>query len=475
MKYKSIKINAILNIIYTLLNMLFPIITFPYVSRVLCVDLLGKVNFYTNISNYAIMLASLGLSTYGIRAVARVRNNKDELSKTTQELLTLNMFATIIVVALLMFSVLFVPKFKTDFLLLVLNCFLILSAPLGMNWLYSGLEQYSYITKRAIVFKTIALIAVFIFVHSEQDYIIYATILIISSVASYICNFIYAFKFIQYKRIKYNYKRHIKPMLILFASILAINVYTHLDTIMLGFINGDQEVGLYTTAVYVKTALLSMVNAISAVILPRISNYISEGKNDAVESVLKKSISVIMVITIPITIFFIAQAKNVIFILGGEQYLGAVVCMQIIMPVLLISGFSNIMGNQILIPLGKERYFMKAVICGAVADLVLNIITMPKLGCIGAAISTLIAEFVQMSIQFYYSKDYLLNNIQIKEILKIIISTAISTVMMLYVDKFIRLNILVTIIILFLVYTMCLCVSLFLLNFKRLKVKNFFK
>lgn len=437
MEQKSIKVNAVLNIIYAVTNMIFPLITFPYVSRILLVALIGKVTFFTNVSSYATMIAALGLSTYGIRAVARVRDDEEELSKTTQELFVINFIATVVVILSLLVSCLFISKFSEDVLLLLVNCLLILSAPLGLNWLYSGLEQYSYITKRALVFKTISLVSIFVFVHSEDDYIKYALIVVLSSVGSYLCNFIYAQKIISFKRRHLDFKKHIKPMLTLFASILAINVYTHLDMIMLGFINGDRDVGLYTIAVYVKTALLTMVNAISVVLLPRVSYYISEGKNVKLKQLLTKTVKVIMLIALPLTIFFIIEAQDTIFILGGSQYMDAILCMEILMPVLLISGFSNITGNQVLIPLGLDKFYLRAVIAGAIVDLILNFLFMPSFGCVGAAMATLLAEIIQMSIQFNYAKGYILECIKIKEHLKILVSAAIAAIFLILLKYFI--------------------------------------
>lgn len=438
MKQKSISQNAILNIIYTLINMIFPLLTFPYVSRIILVDLLGRVSFYQSISSYVIMVASLGISTYGIRAVARCRDNDERLSKTTQELFIINSIGTIFVLIALCVSTLFVDRLKDDIYLLLINVLLIISAPFGMNWLYSGLEQYAFITKRAIIVKVLSLLAIFVFVKAKEDYIIYALIIALSSIITYIINFTYSRRFISLKPTKHQFKQHIKPMMLLFSSILAINIYTHLDSAMLGFICDDRQVGLYTIAVYAKTALLTMVNAISAVLLPRVSYYFSNDNTDALHVLLKKSISIIFMISIPITIFFIISARDCVLILGGEEYIESVPCMQVIMPVLLISGFSNITGNQILIPQGKDSCFMKAVVCGAISDLIFNVLLMPRYGCLGAAIATLIAETIQMSIQLHYSKTIIQEDVNIRKIVIIIISTCISVLAVYGIQYFIK-------------------------------------
>ena len=431
MKTKSIKTNAVLNIIYTISNIIFPMITFPYVSRILLADGMGKVSFFTAVANYAVMIASLGISTYGIRATANVRNSKKELSKVTLELLIINFIATLAVIAVIITSIPFIEKFKADKVLLLINCCLIFCSSFSLNWLYSGLEQYSYITKRSIVFKLVSLILVFIFVHNIEDYNKYAAITVFSTSSSYLINLWYAKNFVSLRKVKkLNFRKHLKPMLLLFASILAVNIYTNLDTVMLGFISGDREVGLYTIAVKIKWLLLSVVNAISAVLLPRLSYYLSQKKFDEFNKILKKSFSIILMISVPLTIFFIFEAKDSIIILGGADYINATPCMQIIMPILLISGFSNITGNQILIPMRKDACFMKAVTMGAIIDIGLNILLMPKLASIGAAIATLIAECVQMVVQLKYSFKYVKKNIDKKSIFKILIASFISSIIL---------------------------------------------
>lgn len=453
MRIRSIKANAILNIIYTITNIIFPLITFPYVSRILSANGMGKVSFFSAVASYATMFGSLGISTYGIRAVAKVRDNKQKLSEVTAELFIINSVISIIVTAALALSIPFVVKFQTEPSLFIINCILIIASPIGINWFYSGLEQYDYITKRTIAFKILSLLLVFALIHEKSDYKIYAGITIFSSVSAYVCNFLYARKFVQFKRgYKLHYKQHFKPMLLLFASILAVSVYTNLDTIMLGFISGDTQVGLYTVAVKVQWLLLAAVNAISAVLLPRLSYYLSQNDKEKYNRILKKSMSVIFMIAIPLTLYFIVEAKDSIMFLGGKGYLGAILCMQIIMPTLIISGFSNITGNQVLIPRGDDSKFMMAVIVGALADLVFNLILMPKYGCIGAAVATLAAETAQMSIQFHFAKRDIIRNFNKNNMLKIMLAGIAATLITVLIRNIIDIDTIINLIITAAVY-----------------------
>lgn len=425
--HSSIKKNAVLNIIYKLSSMIFPLIVYPYVSRILLAENLGKVAFFSNVTSYGLLLGSIGISTYGIRAVAKVRDDKDKLSKTVKELFFINSVITGMVLVFLAGSLIWVEKFRSNLYLLLISMAQIAISPLSMEWLYGGLEEYSYITKRAILFKIISLFFIFGFVRTKEDYINYALILAVSSVGNYICNFVFSRKFIHFHVCeKLEFVKHLKPSLTLFASLLAISVYTSLDSVMLGFINGDNAVGLYDMAVKAKTVTLSLINAISGVLLPRLSYYVAQNARELYNETLKKSIRIIFMIAVPLTVLFEIEALDVIIILGGKEYIGAVPCMRIIMPILLISGFSNITGNQILIPHGLDKYYTKAVVCGAIVDVVLNILLMPRYSIYGAALATLIAECAQMLVQAYYSKSYLKERFDTVCMKRIILSTMLA-------------------------------------------------
>lgn len=192
---------------------------------------------------------------------------------------------------------------------------------------------------------------------------------------------------------------------------------------MLGFLKSDSDVGLYAVASKMKWILLSLITSISTVLLPRLSFYFNNNDVERYKRILSTSISYIFLLAIPISTFLIFMAKDSILLLSGENYISATLSMQILMPILIISGFSNITGNQILIPKNREKYFMYAVIVGAILNFVLNLFLIPKYDIIGASIATLLAEFSQMTVQYYFSRKYLKNNIDFKTIFNIIIST----------------------------------------------------
>lgn len=429
-KTHSIRYNFIMNFILTASSFIFPLITFPYVSRVLMAEGNGKIAFVSSVANYFLMIASLGIPTYGIRACSQVRNDKEKLSKTAQEIIIINMIVTSLVMITYIALISIIPKFSQDKILFYINGINIVLNVFGVNWLYQALEQYSYITIRSLMFKVISIILMFIFVHKESDYIIYAGIIVFASVGSNILNFINLKKFIILKPMKkYNLKKHIKPILILFAQNLAVSIYTNLDTVMVGFIRDNHEVGLYNAAIKMKSILLGVVTSLANVLLPRMSYYVKNNMMQDFRKMMIKAINFTLMISLPLCTYFIIYSYETILFISGSDYLEAVLAMQFIVFAVIPNGLTVIIGIQILTPLGKEKYVLYSVILGAITNFALNCLLIYKYGASGAAFSTLIAEVIVLIMQLVFSKG-LLKNLSdeifiLKYILGIILSTSV--------------------------------------------------
>lgn len=389
-----------MNAILTMSSFLFPLITFPYVSRVLLPAGTGKVSFATSLISYFSMFAQLGIPTYGIRICARVRDNREELTRTAHELLLINLITNIVSYAALIIALLKVPQLQEDRLLYVIVSFNIILTSVGMEWLYKALEQYTYITVRSIIFKFVALIFMFLLVHEQDDYVIYGGISIFAASASNLFNLINVHKYIDLKPVgNYNVKRHIKAVFVFFAMACATTVYTNLDTVMLGFMTTDQEVGYYNAAVRIKSILVSIVTSLGTVLLPRASYYVQLKQMGKIREISKKALNFVFLVAVPLMVYFIVFAEEGIYFLSGENYASSIVPMQIIMPTLLFIGITNILGMQILVPLGYENIVLYSEVAGAITDLALNWILIPHYGAAGAAAGTLAAELVVLLIQ----------------------------------------------------------------------------
>ena len=397
-----------MNAILTMSSFIFPIITFPYVSRILQPVGNGKVQFAISVINYFSMFAQMGIPTYGIRVCAQVRDDREQLTKTAHELLIINMVMSILSYAVFFASVLFIPRLRAEKTLFAIVSLTILFNAIGMEWLYKALEQYVYITIRSVFFKFVALIALLSLVHSQSDYVIYGGISIFAASASNILNFINARKYIDFKKAgPYNLRRHLKAVFIFFAMSCATTVYTNLDTVMLGFMKSDADVGYYNAAVKIKTILVSIVTSLGAVLLPRSSYYVEHGEMDEFRRISAKAINFVMVIAVPMMLFFIMYARPGIYFFSGEAYEGSIRPMQIIMPTLLFIGLTNIFGIQMLVPLGGEKTVLYSEIAGALCDLIINWLLIPAFASAGAAIGTVAAELVVLLVQMAALKNEL--------------------------------------------------------------------
>lgn len=406
MKVPSLKQNIALNLFRTLLSLLFPVITFPYASRILLPGGIGRVAFARSFVDYFIIIATLGISTYGIRETAKVRDNRQELSKISREIITINMISTVISYLLLFTAMLFIPKLADYRSLLIVISAKILFTALGLDWLYSGMEDYKYITTRAVIFQIISVILLFGFVHRPEDYLKYASIAVLSNVGSHICNWIHSKKYIDlFVKTKLELKKHLKPIFMMFALVAVTKIYAVLDKTMLGFICNDWEVGIYTAAVKINKIVLSLVVAACTVFLPRLSYYTEKNETKKFNDLAYKGFDVLLLVSIPSCIGLSLVSYHIVMLLSGENYIAAVPVMRMMNPIILIIGISNFIGMQLFMPLRKEKYTLFSVICGAVVNFSMNLVLIPKYQSFGAAISTLCAEMMVTIVQLFLARD----------------------------------------------------------------------
>ena len=401
-KTKSIKFNFLMNSILTLSTIIFPLITFPYVSRVLSPEGVGKVSFATSFVSYFSMFAQLGIPMYGIRLTAKNRDNTEELVCCVKELLIINMIMTIISYTGFFLIIFTFNRFANEKILYICMSSTILLNSIGIEWLYKGLERYTYITFRSILFKVIAVIALFLFVHKQDDYVIYGFISVFASSASNILNFINARKYLLKKAYrKLHFLTHFKAVMIFFAMSCATTIYTHLDIIMIGIMNTDADVGYYNSAIKIKQFLVSVITSLGAVLLPRSSYFIETNQFNDFKKISNKAIYFILIAGIPITIYFIIFAEPTVYFLSGSEYYYSILPMQILMPTVLFIGLSNLLGIQMLVPLGEEKHILYSEILGAIIDFTINLFLIPKYLSVGAAIGTLFAELSVLLYQFF--------------------------------------------------------------------------
>ncbi len=427
MKIHSVKFNFIMNFIMAASSIVFPLITFPYVSRVLMAAGNGKVATASAVITYFNMFASLGIPTYGIRACAKVRDDRDKLSQTVQELLIINSVTMLITCAAFVFTVALVPEFAAEKELYVINGIGMVLNMFAITWLYNALEQYAYITVCNLLVKLVSLVLMLLMVKSPDDYILYGGITVFASSASYVFNFVYALRFISFKKKgPYNFRVHMKPIIRFFAMSAATSVYTNLDVVMLRFMKGDTEVGYYNAAIKVKTILTTLITSLGTVLLPRLSYYVKQNEKERFYQMIGKAVNFVVIAGLPLTVYFMLYADESILFLAGEGYEGSVLPMIVLMPTVLLIGLSNITGIQILTPQNLEQKVLNSIVAGAAIDFVLNLVLIPRFASTGAGLATLAAEAAVLVIQCMYLRNIIGQIVREVSLGKILLASVVS-------------------------------------------------
>lgn len=417
-KVKSVKFNFIMNSILTGTSLLFPMISYPYVTRRLEPAGVGAVSFANAVVTYFMMFAQMGVPTYGIRICAEKRENREELSRGVQEILILNLITCLISYVVFLIMMMAVPDMQKEKLLFLVMGGSIILNTLGVEWLYKGLEQYTYITVRSVFCKAVALVGIFLFIHDRSDYVVYGFLSTFALLGSNLLNFVNLRNIIDIRPVgNYHLRKHIKPILIFFGMSVATTVYTNMDSVMLGFISGAKENGYYDVAVKVKNILVCMIVSMGAVLLPRVSHYWSSGARDKFWHMAERAIGCVLAFVCPLCVFFMIYARPVIYMLSGSLYGDTVLPMQIIMPSILLIGITNITGIQILVPSGREKYVFYSEIVGAVVNVSVNAFLIPDYGAKGAAVGTVMAELSVLMVQLYVLRE-VINTLFYKEAIK---------------------------------------------------------
>lgn len=405
---KSITKNYFFNLIKTLNSFLFPIITFSYSSRILGVEGIGKVNFAKSFITYFTIIALLGMNYYGTREAAKLRDDKIALSRFVHEMLMINAVTTIVSYAALFISVLLIPKLRSYEVLLAVNGMAIVLQGLGMEWLYQALEEYQYITIRSVIFQLLALVLMFIFVKDSSDVVPYAVIYVFATFGSYVLNFINARKYVVWRWLgNYKIKKHIKPLFLLFAMSVSIQLYVVLDSTMLGFLQGDAAVGKYTAAVKINKLSNGLITAFGVVLTPRLSYYIGCGQMDKMKELIDKAYNLVFLLSVPASIGLLALSDEILRLFSGKEFLTASVTMKLLVSIVFIIPFNSVTCGQLLVPLGKEKQILLATCAAAITNVVCNAVLIPNFAENGAAIASVLSELGEAIILFLYARHYL--------------------------------------------------------------------
>ena len=401
---KLIGINAILNTIRTFVTIAFPLITYPYVTRILNVNNLGKYNFSSSIVSYFLLLSGLGISTYAVREGAKYRGNKDAMSKFCSEMLVINIISTIVSYILLLCVLVLIPKLIEYRIVIIIISIGIGLTTIGCDWIFTIYEDFLYITVRSIFFQIIALICMFIFVQDEKDLYQYAFIVLISNYVPYLFNAITIHKYIRFVKVSLaECKKHLRPILILFANSAMTTIYVSSDTIILGFLTNDYYTGIYSVSVKIYSVVKQLLAAIIIVSVPSLSLMYSTNKKKF-DCLASEIFNMLLLIILPAMTGVIMLSKEIVDIIAGNNFYTASVSQKLLGIALIFSLIAWFYTSCVLVPAKKENKVLCATIVAAIANIILNFILIPIFQERAAAFTTIIAEMISMLMCIFWGK-----------------------------------------------------------------------
>lgn len=416
-KKAGIKKNLLYSLVYQILAIILPLITSPYVARVLGAKSVGIYSKSQALANYFLLFAMLGVNNYGNRSIARVRNDRKTMSRTFWEIYSFQLITSVVVSSLYFVYCIFVSKNNT--VIYMMQMFYVVSAVIDVNWCCFGLENFRLTTIRSMVVKVITVVAIFVFVRDDGDLWIYTIIMSSSFLVSNIVVWPYILKEVDFVKPKWKgIVCHIKPNMILFWPIIAVSLYNIMDKLMLGFFCNDEEVAFYTYSERIVTIPTTLILALDNVVMPRISNmYATEQKSDKIKKLMDSIMLFAMLMAAAFGFGLAGVAKVFAPWFYGKAFVKCGYFIRLLCPVIIVKTWAGALRTQYIIPTGKDKIYAFSLTAGAIVNLILNILLIPRMAGVGAIIGTIAAEFTVCFLQFYCCrkdidiKGYMINGL----------------------------------------------------------------
>lgn len=397
----NIRTNYIYSVVYQILSIILPLVSAPYVSRVLGAEGIGVVSYTRAITQYFSLFALLGVVNYGNRTIAIVREDKAELSKTFWSIYFLQLTTSLILI-FLYFCYLPLSEFPK---LTLINAFFIFSSAIDISWFFFGLEEFKLTVTRNIFVRFLSFVLIFVFVKKKDDFVIYATINALSTFFSQVFLWISVFKRVKFVKVKVkDIIVHIKPNLILFIPIIAISLYKYMDKIMLGMIMNTKQVGFYENAEKIVNIPMGVITALGNVMMPKMSNLFSKNKTEKADEYINKCMLFSTFLAVLIFLLLVSFGKDFSLIYFGDEFEETGRILQVLAFSIPLISVANVVRTQYLIPAHKDKYYIISVVCGALVNLLLNLMLIPSYGAFGAAIGTVVAEGSVTTIQVFFTR-----------------------------------------------------------------------
>ena len=424
MRKKSIAKNYLYNLTFQVLTVILPLVTAPYVSRVLGAERIGIYSYTLSIVTYFVLVGSLGVALYGQREIAYVQDDKYARIKTFWEIIIMR-FITILISAVVYYFVMVRGEYQCYYKILLLE---IGAAAFDISWFFKGLEDFQKTVTRNIIVRLLSVSCVFIFVKSPADLPKYVLIYSLGNMLGSISLWIYMPRYLKGVRVKnIDIYRHFIPILLLFIPQVSTQVSNVLDKTMLGRLIEDKaEVGFYEQAQKILRILISITTSLGVVMMPRIASTFASGDKKKANYYMRKSITFIFFLAFPLMLGLISIADAFVPIFYGEGYDKVALIMKVISPTMLLIGISNVIGTQYLIPAKRQKEYTTSVLIGLITNFIFNWILITRYSSVGASIATIISETIVVAVQLYFVRK----DIHVKELIKLSRRYIVSSLVM---------------------------------------------
>lgn len=435
-KKNSLSINAVFSIALQFSAMLFPIIVTPYISKVLDIGDIGKINFSTSVVNLFLILTIFGTVTYGAKEVAKRKSNEHELNNFISEMLVIKLITSISSILIYLALIMAIPKFRADIVLYLIQGLYLFFGLFSFDWYFHGTEDFKFIAIRSMIVKVVSFASIFLFVKTKSDFIIYALITVLALSASNLWSF---FKLIRTCHISFkalNLKRHIRPLLIFFGSAAVFSVYSIVDSIILGFVTDETEVAIFSRSKMFVLLAVSLALAISDVFMARTNSSFLKDDKSEYKTLLRTSADVIIVFTTAAAAGLYAIANDAMLLFGNEEFMPGVLALKLICPLIIFTSLSAWQNQHRIIPLGHESFALKVQIGCSIFSVLGNLVIIHFWGFIGAAIIYLLVESVGFLIKAIYLKRKDKFNYITLQTVKVLIGAAFMVIALYYLNRF---------------------------------------
>lgn len=430
----SIKKNYGFNLFNALLNIAFPIISFPYAARILSPEGIGKTMFIFSFAQYFALIAAFGIPIYGVKVVAAAARDKQALNKVSSELVSLSAMVTLVVLALYLLCIMLIPRFQADHTAYTIAGVLVAFSILNVDWFFGGIEKFKWIALRSLVVKSFSLLLLFLLVKTSEDSVGYLIFLVFLYVGNYLINFFLLIQKVTIRWTLKGLKKHFMPLLMIFSMTLATTIYTTLDTVLLGFLSDERQVGFYTAAVKLAKVAIPIMTSMGVVIIPKAMQLMNSKDKDGQLALYKKSFAFIAFLAVPIGVGIYTTSKEAILLFSGQAFAPAQQDVRVLALLPLLIGLGHFVAFQILIPFNKNKGMFIATFIGMLVFALLSFTLIPTYGSTGTAWANIITELTVTACYFIFVPLHIWKKLPWRDLIKALASALLFVPIQLFVQ-----------------------------------------